>query len=84
MSHFVRISTCRFINFADIRDIYIHKDEGGNENDELSVTITWAGVEDSIDTFAGEEAKKIIGMVELLSIDTLNSLNIANPPEEPI
>jgi hypothetical protein len=85
MSQFVRVSQYHFINFSDIREIYIHPEgEGESENDELRLTVTWAGVEDSIDTFSGEEAKKIIGAVELLGINTLNELNIANPPEEPI
>lgn len=80
MTQFIRINATRFINFSDIRDICIDSED----DEELSVTITWAGVEDAIDTFSGDEAKKIIGAAELFSINTLNQLNIMNPPEEPI
>ena len=84
MTQFIRIDTYRFINFAEVRDVYIHPEGEGETNEELSVTITWTGAEDQIDTFVGETARKIIGAVELMAINTLNQLNIANPPDEPI
>jgi hypothetical protein len=69
MSHFVRIEPNRKVNFDDVRDIYID-----GENEEFSLTITWAGVEDNIETFTGEMAKKIFSAVELLAINTMNQL----------
>ena len=78
MPNIVRLSENRYINFDDVRDIYIDLDK------ELSVTITWRGEEATVDTFDDEDARKIMVFAELFSSLTFYkvSTDVKEPPDE--
>lgn len=76
MANIVRVDYNRFINFDDIREITSHMD-----GSKVECTIWWKDGENS-DTFHDEQAKKIIGMAELMAIATLNDLQLEGDEDE--
>ena len=70
MANIVRVDYNRFINFDDIREITFQMD-----GSKVECTVWWKDGENS-DVFHNEQAKKIIGMAELMAIATLNELQL--------
>lgn len=77
MPNFVRISDNKYVNLDDVRDIYIHNEK------ELEITVTWRGLDASIDVFEGEEAVRLMGLVHLCSIASLRQMHSMTPTEAP-